>query len=490
MSGKIFNTSDLSFFQKVSAIAFTNPFDNYRDKLFKEISEDYSFQSSDKNRQNAYLKVLSKLDILKQQNKANLKNFLGDELFIIKYVFLFEIYHKYLDEFDALILEQNKIENSVNVKFADNLTGDLLKRGFKQSEAIIYLAFFYQYRRAFYFIDRGIIGNSKCMIQYRRSLWNNVFTCDISLYEKTLFNQMDDFSTLFLGETGSGKGAGASAVGKSRFIPYDKTNNKFKESFSKSFVEINLSEFPETLIESALFGHKKGAFTGAISDNNGIFDKCSSFGSIFLDEIGDLSIPIQIKLLNVLQGRFYSPVGSHEKRIFSGRIIAATNQSLTKLRRENKFRNDFFYRLCSDIINVPSLRERINENTLELEELINHCVIKITKDRNSTLVTKVLDVIHTQLPKEYLWPGNVRELEQCIRRIIINGSYKGDDIFAEIDKNSDFYSLFESGNLKAMDVLAGYCSFIYKKFGTYDEVSKRSGLDRRTVKKYIKNFRS
>jgi transcriptional regulator with PAS, ATPase and Fis domain len=107
------------------------------------------------------------------------------------------------------------------------------------------------------------------------------------------------------------------------------------------------------VIESELFGHKKGAFTGAVDDYQGTFDRCSPSGGIFLDEIGEVAIPIQIKLLQVLQEREFSPVGSHEKRRFEGRVIAATNRSVHRLRKNGQMREDFFYRLCSDMITVP-----------------------------------------------------------------------------------------------------------------------------------------
>jgi transcriptional regulator with PAS, ATPase and Fis domain len=101
-----------------------------------------------------------------------------------------------------------------------------------------------------------------------------------------------------------------------------------------------------------LFGHKRGAFTGAIDAHEGVFSRCSAHGAIFLDEIGDVSRPVQIKLLQVLQERTFSPVGSREKLRFRGRVIAATHQPLDDLRDRKIFRDDFFYRLCSDVIVV------------------------------------------------------------------------------------------------------------------------------------------
>src|SRR5438552_12916529 len=186
----------------------------------------------------------------------------------------------------------------------------------------------------------GLIGQSPCMKELRRHLWNNIFTHDVRCYDRYLWNRMEDFSTLLLGETGTGKGTAAAAIGRSGFIPFDEKKGCFAESFTRGFIALNLSQYPETLIESELFGHKKGAFTGAIEAHEGIFSRCSAYGAIFLDEIGEVSASLQIKLLQVLQERTFSPVGSHETLRFRGRVIAATNQPIDHLRQ--RIRDDFF----------------------------------------------------------------------------------------------------------------------------------------------------
>jgi DNA-binding NtrC family response regulator len=129
----------------------------------------------------------------------------------------------------------------------------LKRRGFSADEATRFFAIFFQIRRAAHFIEQGLIGRSACMKEFRRRLWQNVFTHDIRTYERGLWNRMEDFSTLLLGETGTGKGAAAAAIGRSAFIPFDTRKGTFAESFTRGFVGVNLSQFPETLIESELF---------------------------------------------------------------------------------------------------------------------------------------------------------------------------------------------------------------------------------------------
>ena len=208
------------------------------------------------------------------------------------------------------------------------------------------------------------------MRRLREALWNNVFTHDMRGYDAALWNRMEDFSTLLLGETGTGKGQAAAAIGRSEFIPYLPAERRFAANFTETFIAINLSQFPEQLIESELFGHRKGAFTGAIDHHQGVFERCSAHGALFLDEIGEVSIPVQIKLLQVLQERTFTPVGGRERKRFPGRVVAATNRPLDRLRAEGRFRDDFFYRLCSDVIEMPTLRQRLAESAAEMVELV------------------------------------------------------------------------------------------------------------------------
>jgi transcriptional regulator with GAF, ATPase, and Fis domain len=345
-------------------------------------------------------------------------------------------------------------------------------------------------RRAYFFIDRSMIGDSACMKTLRSNLWNNLFTHHIEIYNRYLLNRMEDFSTLLLGETGTGKGTAASAIGRSGFIPLDRRKKCFEESFTRSFVSINLSQFPETLIESALFGHKKGSFTGAVEDYQGVFERCSPYGAILLDEIGEVSKPIQIKLLQVLQERFFNPVGSQKKSRFNGRVIAATNRPVEEIRSKGLFRDDFYYRLSSDIIIVPPLRQRISENPSELDLLLEKTVERMIGKPSYELAAMVRNVIEKQLGANYAWPGNVRELEQCVRRVILKGLYTGEKGSDSADLCRHLVSGVEQGDIKAVNLISGYCYLLYQRHRTFEEVARRTGLDRRTVKKYIQSWDS
>ena len=479
------SAKDREFFQWVSAAAFTNPFSPQRLEVDQKILN-RTFR--DESERAEFLKhaVSARVEKLADDGLADVRRFSGEERELMRNAFLFEAYHVFFAQLDELIVAQEAAGDApAKVTFADAALGLLARRGFSAEEARRFLAIFYQVRRAFYFIVQGLIGESDCMKSFRRHLWNNVFTHDIRWYDRYLWNRMEDFSTLLLGETGTGKGAAAAAIGRSGFIPFDERKGCFAESFTRGFVSLNLSQYPETLIESELFGHKKGAFTGAVEAHQGIFARCSPHGAIFLDEIGDVSAPVQIKLLQVLQERTFSPVGSHEKLRFRGRVIAATNRPLDQLRSEKLFRDDFFYRLSSDVITLPPLRQRIQETPEELKFLVKHLVARTIGNDASELVALVMDALRKNLGPAYAWPGNVRELEQAVRRILLTSRYTGDTAGVAQDDLGRLKAGLDRGDLDADALLAGYCSVLHRQHQTIEEVARRTNLDRRTVKRYL-----
>jgi DNA-binding NtrC family response regulator len=287
-----------------------------------------------------------------------------------------------------------------------------------------------------------------------------------------------------LGETGTGKGAAAAAIGLSGFIPFEPKRSAFAHGFRESFVPIHLNEYPESLFESEIFGHRKGAFTGAVDNHEGVLARCKPHGTVFFDEIGEATLPVQVKLLRVLQDRVYAPVGSRERQRFSGRIVAATHRSLSELRAEGAMRDDFYYRLCSNVIEVPPLRVRIAEAPSELDELVSHLCTRITGSGGAELASEVVAALQRDLGARYAFPGNVRELEQCVRRVLINGSCVRDEKIAS-GKGSALGARLERGELDAESLLDLYCALLYARSSSYVEVARITGLDRRTVKKHV-----
>jgi DNA-binding NtrC family response regulator len=432
--------------------------------------------------------ISARLQKLEAQGGSDLRKFSTADRDLMQPVFLFELFHQFHRDFDQLILDQVKLgDQPALVKFAGEVLARMRRRGIGSPESVRFFSVFYQLRRAFHFIVRGLVGKSPCMREFRRHLWQNVFTQEVRLYERYLWNRMEDFSTLLLGETGTGKGAAAAAIGRSGYIPFDEKQARFAESFSRSFIALNLSQFPETLIESELFGHRKGAFTGAVEPHQGVLARCSPHGAIFLDEIGDVSVPVQIKLLQVLQERTFCPVGSHESVRFRGRVIAATNRPLASLRGQKLFRDDFFYRLCSDVIEVPPLRQRLQEAPRELRQLLEHVLSRTVGGPASELVVQIEEAIQRAVGHDYAWPGNVRELEQAVRRVLVTGHYTGSAGPKSAGLRETLMAGIEAETLNADELLAGYCALLYQKSGNYEVVARRTKLDRRTVKKYLES---
>ena len=206
-------------------------------------------------------------------------------------------------------------------------------------------------------------------------------------------------NVLITGESGTGKELIALAI------------HRQSGRADQPFVVINCGGIPETLMESELFGHKKGSFTGASNDKKGLFEVADK-GTIFLDEIGELSLPIQVKLLRAVQERVFKPVGSNEDVSVDIRIISATNKNLEKEVISGNFREDLFYRLNVIEIKVPPLRER----KADLRPLAQHFLEKYSKEMGKE-ITKFSSYA-IDLLKKYDFPGNIRELENLLERSV------------------------------------------------------------------------
>ncbi len=486
---KQLTAEERNFFELVHDAGIANPFGSKRVGLDLKIAGLFPEATRSERIEKAIYEVGHRIQALDAERRAALHHYAGKDRELVKAAFLFEFFYAYRKRFDQAIMEQMAVGGTpITIPFAREAFNLLEKRGFHEADAARYFSLSYQLRRAFFFIYRSLIGNSTAMKQLRRNLWQNVFTQNLDFYDRYLWNRMEDFSTLILGETGTGKGTAAMAIGRSGFIPFNTRARTFVESFTRSFVSLNLSQFPETLIESELFGHKKGAFTGAVKDHQGAFALCSPYGAILLDEIGEVPEPVQIKLLEVLQERKFSPVGSHEHGRFRGRVIAATNRTLSEIRQKRIFRDDFYYRLTSDIITVPPLHQRLAENPAELDDLLAHTVERMVGKPYPELVSMVRDVIDQHLGTDYSWPGNVRELEQCVRRVLLKKDYDGEHRLPDTDVSDLLTAGISAGALDSRQLLSGYCFLLYQRYRTYEAVARRIQLDRRTVKKYVTDW--
>ena len=220
------------------------------------------------------------------------------------------------------------------------------------------------------------------------------------VFKKVSKIAVTDTTVLIRGESGTGKELIARAL-------HFNSNRK-----SKELIEVNCASIPETLLESELFGHEKGSFTGAHKQKIGKFEQANG-GSIFLDEIGEISLAVQAKLLRVLQERKFNRVGGNELVDVNVRVIAATNADLEQLIQDGDFREDLYYRLNVIPLQLPALRERKED----VAPLINFFVKKVAK-KNAQKVKKIEADFYSSCEK-YYWPGNIRELENAIENAFI-----------------------------------------------------------------------
>jgi|HubBroStandDraft_1064217.scaffolds.fasta_scaffold03542_7 transcriptional regulator with AAA-type ATPase domain len=340
-------------------------------------------------------------------------------------------------------------------------------------------ACFRQIQCAFEQVFRDIIGSSMPAARLRASIWQSIFTHDIRRFRRTLYARMGEFATLITGPSGTGKELVAQAIAQSRYIPFDDRRLAFDAD--RGFFPINISALTPTLVESELFGHRRGAFTGAVADRKGYLETCPELGSVFLDELGDLDPAIQVKLLRVIETRTFHPVGDTAGRQFRGKLITATNRDLAALIAKGRFREDLYYRLCSDQVVTPALAEQLADSPAVLRELVFYMSRRIAGDEAETLAQEVLEWVAANLPPDYAWPGNYRELEQCVKNVLIRRNYRPSRPRAR-NTVEQFALDVRAGRLSADELLTRYVTIVYSRTGSYEETARRLGLDRRTVK--------
>ncbi len=334
-----------------------------------------------------------------------------------------------------------------------------LERGKLKQENILLKK---QLREKFSF--KNIVGNSKKMKEI------------YGLIEKIAAT---DSTVLVKGESGTGKELAARAI-------YLLSHRR-----EKPFVSINCGAVPENLLESELFGHMKGSFTGAVADKKGMFEMAEG-GVLFLDEIGEMSALTQVKLLRALQDKKIRRVGGTEEIHVDARIISATNQNLKKKIEEGKFREDLFYRLNVLSLVMPPLRKRKEDLPL----LVSHFIKKYCQEmgrKTKRIAPEVMNVLES-----YPWPGNVRELENVIERVIAieeRGIITTESLPEELlapHKKPDTTYLFEPGfslNLHLDDIAKNYIKQARQAAGgKLRETASLLGISYRTLRYLIDKY--
>jgi Nif-specific regulatory protein len=296
-----------------------------------------------------------------------------------------------------------------------------------------------------------------------------------TLYKETIIKVAENNSNVLItGETGTGKGVIAKLI-------HDLSKRK-----NKPFVKINLTAITDTLMESELFGHEKGAFTGAIERRKGKFESAHE-GTVFLDEIGEISPFLQVKILNVIQDKEFTRLGGNETIKCDFRLICATNQNLLEKIKDKSFREDLYYRINVHNIEIPPLREHTKDINILTDYFIDkYCTSDMEKIKNKALAIPIL--------KEYDWPGNVRQLENTIEEAVNlsdNGSINIDRLIQKVEKLKKELSLNKTNSLK--DKVEAYewaliIEALKNEKGNKSRTAKRLGMARNTLNNKMKKY--
>lgn len=285
----------------------------------------------------------------------------GEETQLYEDLALYVVFYRHAPALEQLITDPSKTTQPISAygRFAKDVAHYL--PAMREDDFAHLWALFFQIRRAFHFTFEYILGTSAPAARLRAAAWQSIFTHDLRRYRRALHRHMADVTTLITGRSGTGKELVARAIGLSRYVPFDGVRHVFREDFATSFFPLHLSALPTTLVESELFGHHRGAFTGATQDRRGWLEVCPAAGTVFLDEIGEIDPAVQVKLLRVIQERTFHRLGETRARRFEGKLIAATNRDLPAEIAAGRFREDLYYRLCADVIVTPSLEEQLRE---------------------------------------------------------------------------------------------------------------------------------
>jgi hypothetical protein len=338
--------------------------------------------------------------------------------------------------------------------------------------------------RAWHGLRTRLRGRSRPVERLRADLWLAIFGGTLLDYVDGDWARVRRISTLILGPTGAGKDVAAEAIGRAGYLPFDEAKEAFASQAS-AYQVVNLSAFAPTLVESEMFGHVKGAFTGASRDKTGALGSMEGHGALLMDEVAEIALELQVKLLRVVEERLYRRVGDEgEPCVLPGRILAATHRDPEERIRKGLLREDFFRRICLYRVVVPSLRERFDDLPDELWEMARVVAEQLFDVKRAPGVAdQVLEVVRRTLPR-HAWTGNMRELAQCVASVKLKDGYSP-MLVAPDDAGLDQALALAEGGMSLDEINRRVVASTLVRTGSLPEAARALAVDTRRVKRIV-----
>lgn len=527
MAKRIFSPRERPLAQLLARLILENPFREERHRLEREILETSGWGRSDRSDQAS---ILALLEDLLRSSRAQLQDSAAEpgnqDAALYQELVLLHLFYLHRRDFDRLI-EASHARGSAEqrIPFYERFVRELnywLPGGLSGEYAAIgqtrIFALFFQVRRAFQHLYQNIVGTSPAAQRLRARLWQSLFTSRMDRYRRTLAGQLNDVVTTLTGPSGVGKGQVSRSLALSRYIPFDPERSEFSEDFLRCFIPVQVEAQPGSVLARHLL---RSGRTGALLTGGGVargpeahlgtlahtspftsVQQAAAYGefalsdalensgphtTLFFDEITQMEYPLQGTILALLHLRDHPLGGQDETHFYQGHLMMASKFDLAKAVERGQLSEELYFRLGADRIELNSLAAILAESPDELGSLVQNIARKLAgSDEAAALTDEVLSVVSREMPHNYAWPGNYRELEQCVRSVLMHGHYNPAPLAAESSPAALLAGEIERGSLTVDALLSRYITHLFAQNPNYEEIGRKLGIDRRTVKKYVR----
>jgi DNA-binding NtrC family response regulator len=413
----------MPFAEPISLLYTTNPFEPLWEERQQAALGDRYRPGDDAGNRARITAQLAPIVAVTAQQLADGVTATAEELALYQGLVLYTLWDDYGPRFQRLI-DKKEVEVPFWDEFAERHHGYLRYPGLSAPEPGHLLSLLYEAYRTWHFVRSLILGSSPLAAATRASLFRASMTGNLCIYADGLYSRMHEIPVLITGETGTGKDLAARCVGWSRYIPFDAEKRRFATTYDGDFHARSICEMAGSVLESELFGHKRGSFTGATADKIGCLALPQRYGTLFLDEIGELPLDVQAKLLRPFENREIVPVGETRPRPIPGQLVFATNQDLEAMCLAGTFRRDLYERMKAVRIHMPPLHAMLAQAPGDLRIYVRASVAaKIDSPaRVEALTDRVVASIHAGHPDPG-WSGNLRALKHYTEYYIVTDGH-------------------------------------------------------------------